>query len=102
MRMREHNEVVGGDQGRVSRKNIDLMTKLRTANAWTGAQRFETFTTLRPADDRFFGQDFEVCLFCLFVCLFKEGISTDKMVYLKMSYAKEKKKKRKKRREVIR
>ena len=42
------------------------------------------------------------CLFvvCLFVCLFKVGISTDKTVYLKRSYAKGKKKKRKKRRKV--
>ena len=38
----------------------------------------------------------------LFICLFKEGISTDKTVYLKRSYAKGKKKKRKKRRKVIR
>ena len=38
----------------------------------------------------------------LFVCLFKVGISTDKMVYLKRSYAKGKRKKRKKRRKVNR
>ena len=32
----------------------------------------------------------------LFVCLYKVGISTDKIVYLKRSYAKGKKKKREK------
>ena len=45
---------------------------------------------------------FQIGLFvCLFVCLFKVGISTDKTVYLKRSYAKRKKKKRKKRRKVL-
>ena len=36
----------------------------------------------------------ESTIVCLFACLFKVGISTDKMVYLKRSYAKGKKEKK--------
>ena len=45
-----------------------------------------------------------VCLFvfCLIVCLFKVGISTDKTVYLKRSYAKGKKKEKKEKKKSIR
>ena len=45
-----------------------------------------TLVTLIFISDRFV---------CLFVCLFKVGISTDKTVYLKWSYAKGKKKEKK-------
>ena len=41
------------------------------------------------------GEDLHILFVCLFVCLFKVGITTDTMVYLKRPYTKEIKEKKK-------